>query len=189
MRTFPFVVHTTKYLVGFALLASSFSCGSAEHQAPNQINVERTEIGPDNNLYRHHDIMLELNKSGDVFGVVEPPPILFDLADAEKFSLVSQDPVPASSKTASKAKAATRSPLPDDQLWRNRVYNEANRNRQLVFDRAGIKPKLGATRPAAMGPNRASLLPCQKPLRRRALTRLDGHGKVLKSFRKPGSVN
>jgi hypothetical protein len=190
MRTFPFVVHTTKLLLGLALLAGLFSCGAAEHQASNKINVQRDEIGPENSLYQHHDIMLELHHPGEIFGDVEAEVIQLNSTDARKFDLGTQDPVPASAKKTPKAKTPkAETPLPDDQLWRKRVYVEVNRQRQLVFDRAGIKPKLRATRPAGMGAKRVPSRTCQKPLRHRALTRLDANGKVLRSFRKPGSVN
>ena len=62
----------------FALALVSASCGSAEHVAPNSVNVLDEIEEPHNSLYRHHDIMLHMKWQSDVFGLVEGGPELME---------------------------------------------------------------------------------------------------------------
>ena len=75
------------------------------------------------------------------------------------------------------------------QLWRVRVFEPEQVKQPIVFDHAGIAPKLGAVRPAVLDTKPSkSFRPMQKQLRKRELTRLNEDGQVIRSFKKPGSV-
>lgn len=178
------------HLLPFAILALFMgSCGVAEHRAHNSINVQRENFGPDHSLYRHHDIMLDLNnKKPDMFGLVEEGPRVLDQA------LLSQEPEVASASKAQEQKPLARqvslrlTPNDEASLWRTRVLEARHQKSSLIFDRAGIRPKLSATRPASIDAADQVDPPCQKPLRRRAIHRLNGSGEIERTYKAKGSV-
>jgi len=178
-------------LLSFAFLALLMgSCGVAEHRAPNSINVQRDSFGPDHSLYRHHDIMLDLNmKKSDMFGVIEEGPRVLGEATLAQEPELNQAPAIARDLKPKARKASLR-PMPRDEstLWRARVLEARHQKSSLIFDRAGIRPNLGATRPASIDEAEQIGRPCQKPLRRRALHRLNGNGEVERTVKQKGSV-
>jgi hypothetical protein len=188
------ITRNTIYLLALALVAPS--CGSAEHVAPNSLNVQKESDSPNNSLYRHHDIMLEMHKTTEVFGLVDSGP-----SPQQEFTAPAQEPskaaIPVEAKLAraesparSKAASASAAPkLSTDQLWRVRVFEPQNVSKPIVFDHAGIAPKIGAARPAILADKPKRILrPMHKPLRKRALTRLGSDGQLIRTHRKPGSV-
>lgn len=165
------ITRNTFFILALALVAPS--CGSAEHVAPNSLNVEKEPSSPNNSLYRHHDIMLEMKKTTEVFGLVDSGPTYL-----EEFNASAQEP----SKEAASALSA-------DQLWRVRVFEPQNVSKPIVFDHAGIAPKIGAARPAILADKPKPVLrSMHKPLRKRALTRLGVDGQLIRTHKKPGSV-
>lgn len=153
-------------------------------------------MNPNNSLYRHHDIMLEMKQTSDVFGLVESGPIPFD-----EFTTPAQEPkkeaAPVEAKLVRAEKPARPEAVPasanaglsSDQVWRIRVFEPKNVSKPIVFDHAGISPKIGAARPAILADKPKPVLrPMHKPLRKRALTRLGADGQVIRTHKKPGSV-
>jgi len=188
------ITRNTIYLLALALIAPS--CGSAEHVAPNSLNVQKESSSPNNSLYRHHDIMLEMRQTTEVFGLVDSGP-----SPLEKYSAPAQEPskeaAPVEAKLARAEKpvasevanASATSSLSADQLWRVRVFKPQNVSKPIVFDHAGIAPKIGAARPAILADKpKPALRPMHKPLRKRALTRLGNDGQLIRTHKKPGSV-
>lgn len=181
----------------FALALVSASCGSAEHVAPNSVNVLDEIEEPHNSLYRHHDIMLHMKWQSDVFGLVEGGPELMEeyLGPEQEPALAEKEaePLPSVAQLAraeaSPASATVRSPMADAQQWRVRVYQPEQVKKPIVFDHAGIAPKTGAVRPAVLDTKPSkSFRPMQKQLRKRELTRLNEDGQVIRTHKKPGSV-
>jgi hypothetical protein len=188
------ITRNTVYLLALALIAPS--CGSTEHVAPNSLNIQKESASPNNSLYRHHDIMLEMRKTTEVFGLVDSGP-----APQQDFSAPAQEPskeaTPVEAKLARSessdrpevANASAGSNLSADQLWRVRVFEPQNVSKPIVFDHAGISPKIGAARPAILVDKPKPILrSMHKPLRKRALTRLGADGQLIRTHKKPGSV-
>ena len=166
------ITRNTFFILALALVAPS--CGSAEHVAPNSLNVEKEPSSPNNSLYRHHDIMLEMKKTTEVFGLVDSGPTYL-----EEFNASAQEPskeaTPVEAKLAraevpvrpEAASALAASALSADQLWRVRVFEPQNVSKPIVFDHAGIAPKIGAARPAILADKPKPVLrSMHKPLRK-----------------------
>jgi hypothetical protein len=188
------ITRNTIYLLALALVAPS--CGSAEHVAPNSLNVQQESNNPNNSLYRHHDIMLEMRQTTEVFGLVDAGP-----SSMQEFSAPAQEPSKEAAPVEAKLTRAESSVRPEasnasagpkltaDQLWRVRVFEPQNVSKPIVFDHAGISPKIGAARPAILvNKPKPVLRPMHKPLRKRALTRLGADGQLIRTHKKPGSV-
>lgn len=188
------ITRNTFFILALALVAPS--CGSAEHVAPNSLNVEKEPSSPNNSLYRHHDIMLEMKKTTEVFGLVDSGPTY-----VQEFNASAQEPskeaTPVEAKLAraeapvrpESASALAASKLSADQLWRVRVFEPQNVSKPIVFDHAGIAPKIGAARPAILADKPKPVLrSMHKPLRKRELTRLGADGQLIRTHKKPGSV-
>lgn len=193
------LVRPTRLLAALALGLTAASCGSAEHVAPNSINVQRDVHQPKQGLYRHHDIMLQMESQSDVFGLVdagprplaapqepeaqqeaEKPAKLVRVESGAREAAQGGEAVPASAALAGMTPA---------QLWRYRVLPENIRDVELVFDRAGILPKIDAKRPAVFGNDKLEIAPpCHRALRKRVLTRVGADGEIIRTERKPGSV-
>lgn len=199
MHSFSLVAIARNPIFILALALVAPSCGSTEHVAPNSLNVIEEGAKPHNSLYRHHDIMLQLKSQSDVFGLVDGGPELIDefrtseqepaAAEAEVKSSPAEAQLARADVTARPAGASAKSPMAAAQLWRVRVYEPEQIKQPIVFDHAGIAPKIGAVRPAVLDvkPNK-SFRPMQKKLRKRALTRLNQDGQVIRTHKKPGSV-
>jgi hypothetical protein len=188
------ITRNTIFIFALALVAPS--CGSAEHVAPNSLNVQKETASPNNSLYRHHDIMLEMRKTTEVFGLVDSGPSFMQgfVAPAQE---PSEDAVPVEAKLARAempvrpevASASATSTLSADQLWRVRVFEPQNVSKPIVFDHAGIAPKIGAARPAILADKPSPVIrSMHKPLRKRELTRLGADGQLIRTHKKPGSV-
>lgn len=188
------ITRNTFFILALALVAPS--CGSVEHVAPNSLNVEKESTSPNNSLYRHHDIMLEARRTTEVFGLVDAGPSLMN-----EFNAPAQEPSKEATPTEAKlvraevpvrpeaASASAASSLSADQLWRVRVFEPHNVSKPIVFDHAGIAPKIGAARPAILANKPKPVLrSMHKPLRKRALTRLGEDGQIIRTHKKPGSV-
>lgn len=195
------IIRNLIFIILLALVAPS--CGTAEHVAPNSLNIQENEADPHNSLYRHHDIMLEMRQQSDVFGLVEARP-----ETVGDYQPLDQDPVKTEQATPVEAKLAraetpvrpTQKALPSEassnrsllapaQLWRVRVFEPEQVKAPIVFDHAGIEPKIGAARPAVLEDKpKRSFRPMQKKLRKRALTRLNENGEAVRTHKKPGSV-
>ena len=199
MHSFSLVAIARNLTILFALALVAPSCGSAEHIAPNSVNVIDENAEPHNSLYRHHDIMLQMKQKNDVFGLVEAGPEL-----VEEYSTPEQEPASAQNEAkplpsdaqlaradslTRPAGASARAPMAAAQLWRVRVYHPEQVKQPIVFDHAGIAPKIGAVRPAVLDTKPSkSFRPMQKQLRKRALTRFNDDGQVIRTHKKPGSV-
>ena len=199
MQSFSHVAIARNLTILFALALVAPSCGTAEHVAPNSLNILEEDNEPHNSLYRHHDIMLQMKQTSDVFGLVEGGPELIDefkTSDQEPASAQQEEkPLPSEAQLARAessprpAAASGRSPMAAAQLWRVRVYQPEQVKKPIVFDHAGIAPKIGAVRPAVLDTKPSkSFRPMQKQLRKRALTRLNDDGQVIRTHKKPGSV-
>lgn len=166
-----------KLVPNLAILILPFAVASCDmspvdHQIPTEINVERDAFGPDHSLYQHHDIMLGDDEFNEAFGMVDLPVV--ELTDSAAEALM-QD---------GQSKKNSTEPAKD---WKQRVFPRAHWTKVTVFDLSGIEPKPSATRPSwtgeRVGPNR-----CQKPLRERKIYRLGPDGKLVRSYRRPGSA-
>lgn len=188
------ITRNTFFILALALVAPS--CGTAEHVAPNSLNVQQESSDPNNSLYRHHDIMLEMRQTTEVFGLVDSGP-----STIKEFIAPTQEPSKEAAPVEAKlvraempvrpeaASASAASSLSADQLWRVRVFQPQNVSKPIVFDHAGIAPKIGAARPAILAEKSKSVIrPMHKPLRKRALTRLGTDGQLIRTHKKPGSV-
>ena len=197
MPSFSLVAIARNLIFILALALVAPSCGAAEHVAPNSLNVLEENTEPHNSLYRHHDIMLQQKAKNDVFGLVEAGPQEFtpvvtpeqEPAATEKTAQPTEARLARAESPARPAAAAARTPMAAAQLWRVRVFEPEQVKQPIVFDHAGIAPKLGAVRPAVLDTKPSkSFRPMQKQLRKRELTRLNEDGQVIRSFKKPGSV-
>lgn len=181
-------------LLVLALIAPS--CGTAEHVAPNSLNVQQEEMDPNHSLYRHHDIMLQMKQQPkDVFGLVEAGPEVLERVTAQEPAVEATRPAEARVASTNKAQArpasakVARAAIPTAQLWRERVFEPQWQNSRLVFDVSGIAPKEGAMRPAVLSEGSLKAPKAMhKPLRKRALTRIGESGEVIRSHRAKGSV-
>ena len=161
------------YLACFLLPFAVASCGAnpTGHQIPTEINVQRDVLGPDHSLYQHHDIMLEKDEFNEAFGLVGD----------QKVQLIGLEAELLMQEKQSKKKSS------ENTRWKQRVYPKSHWQKVNVFDISGIEPKESATRPSWTG-ERVPPQRCIKPLRERKIHRLAPDGKLIKSYRRPGSA-
>ncbi len=157
------------------------------HQIPTKVNVDRENGSTKNNLYQHHDIMLGGPEFNDAFGIIPAK----SQVDDDKAGLIAKSQVD-DDEAELIAKPASMKQDPEPQVtageWKRRVYPESQWARTTVFDISGVDPKQSASRPSWTGDPEGGQ-PCQKPLRKREISRIGPDGKVTRSYRRPGSVN